>query len=160
MYEETLKRKPLRGFKSFLLIIGLVFFILALMFIVGYLQYVFQINYLQYILFGGVIVFGIVFVRMFLTEYVYVIAEDRVQIYRRIGTRPKLLIEFPFRDMRSIGTRGEIPGLRGKKKLKLTFKKEDRDAYYILLAGDVALVLNPTDMFWQKLKEVYEKTNR
>jgi hypothetical protein len=160
MYEETLKRKPLRGFKSFLLIIGLVFFILALMFIVGYLQYIWQISYLQYILFGGVIVFGIIFVRMFLTEYVYMIAEDRVQIYRKIGSRPKLLIEFPFRDMRSIGTRDEISGLKGQKKVKLTFKKEDGDTCYILLAGDVALVLNPTDVFWKKLKELYEKTNR
>jgi hypothetical protein len=160
MYEETLKRRPLKGLKSFLLIIGLVFFILALMFIVGYLQYIWHISYLQYILFAGVILFGIVFVRVFLTEYDYRITEDKVQIYRRIGARPKLLMEFPFRDIRFLGTAGEVPELTGIKKYKHTFKKEDKDAYYILLAGKVAVVLNPTDVFSQKLKEVYEKTNR
>lgn len=160
MYEETLKHKPLKGFKSFLLIIGLVFFILALMFIVGYLQYIWHISYLQYILFAGVILFGIAFVRAFLAEYDYRITEDRVQVCRRIGSRPKLLIEFPFGDISALGRAGDIPDLGKAKKLKLTFKKEDQDAYYILLKGDVAVVLNPTDVFAQKLKEVYETANR
>jgi len=160
MYEETLKRKPLKGFKSFLLIIGLVFFILALMFIVGYLQYIWKISYLQYILFAGVILFGIAFVRGYLTEYDYKILENGVQVYRRIGTRPKLLIEFSIRDIERIGDFGDDMNLAGRKKMKLTFKREDRDTYYILLKGDVAVVLNPTDVFTQKLKEVYEKTNR
>jgi hypothetical protein len=159
MYEETLKRKPLKGFKSFLLIVALVFFILALLFIVGYLQYIWKISYLQYILFAGIILFGIAFVRLFLTEYVYVIAADRVQIYRKIGSRPKLLTEFPFRDIRALGTENEISA-NGLKKVKFTFKKEGSQTFYIVLSGNVALALNATDVFAQKLREIYEKANR
>ena len=158
MYEETLKRKTVRGFKSFLGIIISVFGTLALLFLIGYLQQLFKISYPQYILLAGLVLLGIIVVRSLVTEYVYIIAQDGVQIIRKTGGKPKVLIEFPFADIVQCGSLPKVSGAAaGKKKLKAVLGNETRDAYYIVLKGTI-VVLNPTGVFTQKLKEVYEKT--
>lgn len=158
MYEETLKRKTVRGFKSFLGIIISVFGTLALLFLVGYLQRMFAIYYPQYILLAGIVLLGIMAVRSLITEYVYIITQDGVRIIRKIGEKPKIFIEFPFGDIIRYGSRSEVSGAAaGKRKLKAIIGKENPDAVYIVLPGKI-VVLNPTGVFTQKLKEVYEKT--
>jgi hypothetical protein len=158
MYEETLRRKELKGFKSFLGIIVLVYGILALMFIVGYMQKKFGIGYLQYILIAGLVLLGIAILRSLAMEYVYMIGRDRVRILRKIGRKSRVLIEFSFGEIIKYGKRPEVSDAAyGRKKVRAIMGKEGPDTYYIVLAGAV-VVLNPSGVFMQKLKEVYEKT--
>ena len=160
LYEETLKRKAPRGFKSFLAIIIMVFVILALMFVVGYVQTALKIYYLQYILLAAVILFAFVIVRKLLTEYVYSIEEGSVRIFSRIGSKQKMRAQFAVRDILHFGSLTETADyLKGKKRLVLTFKSRMQDAIYIILPS-VVVTLSPTGEFMQKLKEVYEKADR
>lgn len=158
MYEETLRRKAIKGFKSFLGIILLVYGVLALMFIVGYMQKRFDIGYPQYILIAGLVLLGITVLRSLATEYVYIIAQEGVKIIKKTGQKPRVLIEFPFSDIIKSGNFSEASEAAvGKKKIKAVMGKK-ADAYYIVLKGAV-VVLNPTGVFTQKLREAYEKAN-
>lgn len=160
MYEETQKRKTVRGFKSFLGIILLVYGILALMFIVGYVQTINQISYLQYILIAGLVVFGITFLRNLATEYVYIITQDGVRIIRKTGEKQRMLIEFHIKDIIRFGRLSEVTEvMMGKKKLTAVIGKKGPDAIYIVLKS-VIVVLNPTGVFTQKIKEAYEEAYR
>ncbi len=159
MYEETLKRKQVRGYKNFIGVILLVYGVLALLFIVGVAQQSLNIGYLQYILIAGLIVLGILIVRSLVTEYVYAIAQDHVQIIRKTGGKPKVLIEFPVRDIIKSGNRSEVSEeMNGRKKIAALIGKEGPEAFYIVLPAAI-VVLHPTGVFTQKLREVYEKAD-
>ena len=159
MYEETLKRKPVRGYKNFIGVILLVYGALALMFIVGFVQKKLDITCLQYILIAGLALLGIGIVRGLVTEYVYAITQDRVQVIRKTGGKPRVLIEFPVSDVIKFGTRSEVSGaLTGKRKISAVIGREGPETFYIVLAG-AAVILNPTGVFTQKFREVYEKAD-
>ena len=157
MYEETLKRKPLRGFGTFLSIIILVFAILALMLLVGWLQILWGGGYLQYILLAVVLLVLLFLLLRQITRYVYVIAENTVWIYREIGQKRKILFEIPLRNIEQFGKMEEI-SLHGKKRRMLLFDYVEKDVFFIAASG-VVVVLDPTESFMDKLKEVYEKTH-
>ena len=157
MYEETLKRKPLRGLGTFLSIIILVFSILALMLLVGWVQILWGIGYLQYILLAGVLTTLLLLLRRQITRYVYVIQGDEVRILRRIGEKQKILYAFQAGDIEQFGKIPQV-SLSGKHRRLFLFDYTEEDAFFIVLSRN-ALAMNPSVLFVDKLKEVYEKTH-
>lgn len=154
MYEETLKRKPLRGFGTFLSILIVVFTILLLMLLVGWVQILWNIGYLQYILLAVVLACLLLMLFRQLTKYYYVLGEGRVLIYRGVGKTQKSVFAFPVQEIEQFGKIDEID--TGKKRRLFLFKNMEKDAFCIVLSR-VIVVFAPSEMFIQKLKEEYEK---
>lgn len=158
MYEETLKRKPARGFDPFLSILIVVFTILLLMLLVGYAQIIWNIGYLQYILLTAVLTFLVLMLLRQFTRYRYVLTDSRVLACRGISKKQKAVFEFEVKDIEQFGRIFELRPLSGKKKYRLLFEYMEKDAFFIVIPGAV-VALAPTETFIQKLKEVYEKTH-
>lgn len=159
MYKETLKRKPLRGLGTFLTIIILVFFVLALMLLVGWLQLVWNISYLQYILLGAVLVSLFFLLRRHTARYVYSISGDKILMYKEMGRKQKALFEFSVRDIIQFGSKYAMGSILGKRKRFFLFEYSENDAFFIALSRDI-IILSPSGEFIQRLKEAYEKTDR
>lgn len=157
MYKETLNRKPLRGFRAFLFIIILVFIILALMFLVGLVQTLWKISFIQYILLAGVLFALFLIFRRQITQYVYVISDNRIEICRRTGKKQRAVFELSIAEIEQFGKQNEVTP-SGKKRRLFLFEYKEDDAFLIASSGVVA-VLNPTETYMHKLKEVYEKTH-
>ena len=154
MYREELKRPPISGLKGFLMIVAMVAAVLGLMFIVGFVQYVTGVNFLQFILFGGVVLFCIFYVKKYMTQYIYVILKDRVCFGRRIGRREKDLAEFPFRSIVACGhfTDKMRKRCEGLKRYTLTYLKQSDKTVCVLLK-DCYYLIDVSDEFVKRVGE-------
>lgn len=158
MYEETLKRKPLRGFGTFLSVLIVVFTILLLMLLVGWLQIVWSIGYLQYILLAVVLTYLFLMLKRQLAKYYYAVSEGRVLIYRGAHKKQRALFAFPVQEIEQMGSINKVNKPAEKQRRLFLFEYVEKDAYFIVLSR-VIVVLQPTEAFIHKLKEEYEKAH-
>lgn len=156
MYEEMLKRKPLKGFGTFFAIILLVYGILALMLLVGVMQEQTGIRWLQYILLIGVFVLLLFLLLRQLTKYVYTVGSGRLEVFRQTGGRRRLLFACPVSDIIKMGKKEEVPAMAGKRRIYLFYPGEN--SFFIVLKNGI-IVIAPTERFVLNLREAYEKTH-
>ena len=150
-FREELKHGKVSALKGVLWTLAIVAVIFFGLFATAFLRFWLGINWPQFVLYGGVVVIGFFLIKYRMTDYVYVVQKGKVYFGRKVGAREKELFSMPVRDIAAMGPYAAMQGrIAGKKLRKFTFCKKSET--FVLDAGDVAILLSPT----QELKERLE----
>ncbi|MEG2685647.1 MAG: hypothetical protein RR954_00825 [Christensenellaceae bacterium] len=150
MFREELSHGKVGAVKGLFITLGIVGAILFGMFVVSFLKFWLNITWPQFVLYGLVIVAGFLIVKFKMTDYIYIIGEDRVVFGRRLGKREKELMFIPLRNINRSGEYEKLKdSLQGKKIYKYTFLK--KESAYVIDCGPIAIIFSASEEYKKKL---------
>jgi len=156
---ERLKRRELSTITGILIIIGLfagIVFITGLMNFIAYALNFHYIEYIEYVLF---IIIGIIIIRKWITEYEYILVDEKIFADRYLGKNPKRLFEIKLCSITYIGK--TLPADYKGKKQRLTYKAKRSGVVYIIYksGGDKKCVyFSPTSQMADLLQARSKKS--
>lgn len=166
IYEEKMAHSNLNNWKGFVLVVGIVFGVLALVMLVGFIEYYsrtvngINIDYLHFILLGALLIACFFIVKFFLTNYHYYILSEGVVICQKLGKREKILADFGFGEIAYMGkfNSDSEPFTVGRKKERATYKAVTSKTDFIA-TRDKYILLDVSPEFFVKIKELKNKGN-
>ncbi|MGI6200179.1 MAG: hypothetical protein ACOYJA_05370 [Christensenellales bacterium] len=130
MFKERYKRPWATAGRDFFLVIGLVALILALSAVSNMLRYYGWFLYGNWATIAIVVVIGGLLVNRRITEFQYLLGEDRLLVDRVLGSKEKTVLTIPLDRVISLTpgvSHGEV-----KKSRKMTYRRRDPNNYELL----------------------------